>query len=72
MLQGIEIHNVIYFTNWYEWNQDTKMLLKSMLFQAQKPVFVNIGKIAPMTLETFKKIGNATYSYYNLFQKMRL
>lgn len=69
--EGLSLYNEIYFTNWYEWNQDTKMLLKFMLQQAQQPIYMKIGKIAPMTLETFKKIGNASYSYYTLFQKMR-
>lgn len=69
--EGFAIHNEIYFTNWYEWNQEAKMFLKFMLQQAQQPIYMNIGKIAPMTLETFKRIGNVTYSYFNLFQNMR-
>lgn len=45
--------------------------MKLMLLHAQNPIYINIGKIAPMTLDTFKRIGNATFSYYTMLQKMR-
>lgn len=68
---GLEICDEIYFTNWYNWNNDSKVLLKLMLFHAQNPIFMKIGKIAPMTLDTFKRIGNTTYSYFAMMQRMR-
>lgn len=69
--QGLDLHNKIYFTNWYEWNPITKTLLKVMLIQAQQPVYVKIGKVAPMTLETFKGIASTCYSYYTMLQRIR-
>lgn len=45
--------------------------MKQMLLQAQQPVHMNISVLAPMTLETFKRIGNTTYSYFAMFQNMR-
>lgn len=71
VFQGFNIHSEIYSTNWYEWNQDTKMLLKFMMLQAQQPVYIKIGQIAPMTLDTFKQIGNTTYKYFTMMQNMR-
>lgn len=70
--QGLDVCNEIFFTNWYNWNQESKMLLKLMLLQSQKPFFMNMGMLAPMTLDTFKRICNTTYSYYTMMQRMRM
>lgn len=69
--EGIDVHNEIYYTNWYNWSEKNKTLLKIMLQQAQQPNFIKIGKVGSLTLDTFKTIGNTTYSYFTMLQRMR-
>lgn len=72
LLQSTIVGFAIYNSPWYHFNTGNKMTMMLILARTQQPLQIMIGDFAPMNLETFQKIVNASYSYFALLRKSLL
>ncbi|PSN32183.1 Odorant receptor 107 [Blattella germanica] len=56
---------------WYVQSTRFKRSHMILLAQCQRTVCLQVGLFYPLTLETFIKILNSTYAYFNLLQQLR-
>ena len=58
----------LYDSPWYCFSKSNQRTLILVLAQTQKPVVIMVGNIAPITLQTFQSLLNASYSYFNIMR----
>lgn len=59
-----KLAKIIYFTDWYNWPEEHKQMIKLFILQTQKPVYIMIGPQFQMTLATFLSFWNRSYSAF--------
>lgn len=69
--EGFLLNETIYFTNWYNWQKKSKILFQLLLMYSQRPLYMMIGNLSPVTLQTFKSIVNTSYTYFTMLQRIR-
>lgn len=63
-LKFAKLAKMIYFTDWYNWPEEHKKMIKLFILQTQKPVYIMIGPQFQMTLATFLSFWNRSYSAF--------
>ncbi|XP_017483505.1 PREDICTED: odorant receptor Or2-like [Rhagoletis zephyria] len=66
--ESIQICNAAYNTPWYEGNLEMRKCVLIMIARSQRPLYITVMGMYPMTLETFQAIIRISYSYFSLLQ----
>ncbi|KAL1517871.1 hypothetical protein ABEB36_001578 [Hypothenemus hampei] len=67
-LESYQISLSIYKSRWYN-TTVIKNLLNTVMFRAQKPLYIMLGNFKPLTTDTVISIVNASYSYATVMTK---
>lgn len=60
----------LYQSSWYRYPSKLKKYIYLFLLGSERPLFISIGYIYPMTLETFQSVINAAYTFYTVLKRM--
>ncbi|XP_037024575.1 odorant receptor 94b-like [Bradysia coprophila] len=61
----------LYESDWYNQSQTTKIYIIIFAEYLKQPQEVLIGKLYPLTLETFTRIFNSAYSMFNILKRFQ-
>lgn len=67
--QSNELRFALFDCPWYCFSSKNKLTLLIMLAKMQIPLEITVGNIAPITLQTFQKILNVSYSYFTILRR---
>ncbi|KAF7266743.1 hypothetical protein GWI33_019964 [Rhynchophorus ferrugineus] len=65
------VADALYQSEWYEFDENAKKLVRLMMMQAQRPLVLTIGPFNPLTTQTGLKIMNVAYSYVTLMTNVQ-
>ncbi|XP_037025628.1 odorant receptor 94a-like [Bradysia coprophila] len=71
MLSSNRLSYNLFESNWYNQPQSTKMCIIIFGEHLKQPQAIVIGKLYPLTLETFTKILNSAYSMFNILKNIK-
>lgn len=71
IFQALQLPDLIYSRNWYEWPEEIKMYIKLFMQNSQYPLFIMVGSITAMTIAAFQSIIKTCYSYFTMFRDIK-
>ncbi|XP_037030722.1 odorant receptor 94a-like [Bradysia coprophila] len=71
MLSYDQLSYCLFESDWFEQPESTKKCMIIFGEYLKKPLTLMIGKLYPLTLETFTKILNSAYSMFNILQNIQ-
>ncbi|KAF7274827.1 hypothetical protein GWI33_012505, partial [Rhynchophorus ferrugineus] len=65
-LKSLGIADALYESKWYEQKTRVKRTIMIVMMRSQKPIYIQIGTLFPMTLSCALMTIKAAYSYVTL------